>query len=51
MKKTYIAPKTKAYSVSVQQIFALSNLNEGGDGDFVKEEKSEKGAGIWNLYE
>lgn len=51
MKKTYIAPKTKAFQVHVQGMLAESlGYNTGGEaseGD-VKEEKSS--GGIWDLY-
>lgn len=55
MKKTYIAPKTKAFQVHVQGMLLAESLGFGGTGSGeineveTKEEKN-SGGGIWDLY-
>lgn len=50
MKKTYIAPATRAYAVNTKGSMLYSVSNTEVDDALVKEQKEEKGSGIWDLY-
>ncbi len=49
--KKYIKPVQRIYSVSTSSIIALSTqAGEAIDSQDVKEEKTNGGSGIWDLY-
>lgn len=53
MKKTYIVPEASVYAVNTKDSLLISLSNNDADptlGGDVKEEKSEAGSGIWDLY-
>lgn len=53
MKKTYIAPKTRAFQVSTQNLMETSVpiIGDGMDGkDALGKEEKASGSGIWDLY-